>query len=302
MATDFLFLRDWELIVGPKVQTTNAPLEPVEGRLFKNRLVFNVESTSVAASNKSKIDIYNIAPESRTFLEQRQLVVFLKAGYEGGISTIFFGDVIRRDTSRNGPDVITSLECGDAENILGTAHIEIGFGPGITNVEIIELAAAQLKLSAGIQKGVKTVQYQSGFSFSGLVTDLLAQLTKEVGTEHTIRNGELIILPILEPDEQEAVLITPETGLIGFPTKTIDGLEFTSLLNPEIVPGRSVKVESKQFQGEFGARAEIVSSESLVKSGDILKARKVIHDGDTASGPWFTKVEGFAPGSGSLVS
>lgn len=302
MASDFLFLRSADLIVGPKVSGTNAEREPIEARSFKNRLVFNVESTSVAASNKAKIDIYNISQESRNFLEQKDLIVILKAGYQDNTSTIFFGDVIRREVNRNGPDIPVTLECGDAENILGTAHIEIGFGPGITNVQIIEQAAAKLLLSSGIQKGVKTVQYQNGFTFSGLVTDLLKQLTEEVGVEHLIRNGELVILPILETDDQEAVLITQNTGLIGFPTKTIDGLQFTSLLNPELMPGRAVKVESKQFQGEFGVRAEIVASASLVASGDVLKARKVTHNGDTADGPWFTEVEGFAPGSGSLVA
>lgn len=299
---DFLFLREAELIVGKKVSTTNAEQEPGNGRVFKNRVVFNIESTSVAASNKAKIDIYNISQESRNFMEEKDTIVILKAGYQDKISTVFFGDVIRRDINRAGPDIVTTLECGDAENILTTAHIELGFGPGITNVQIIEQAAEKLLLSSGIRKGIKTVQYQNGFSFSGLVSDLLAQLTKEVGVEHTIRNGELIILPILETDEQEAVLITPETGLVGHPTKTIDGLEFTSLLNPDITPGRSVQVVSKMFQGEFGVRAEIVASASLVKSGDVLKARKVIHEGDTADGPWFTKVEGFLPGSGSLVT
>ena len=302
MASDRLFYRDWELIVGEKVTTTNAAQEPPEGRSFKNRLTFNVESTSVAASNKAKIDIYNISPESRSFLEQRNLVVFLKAGYEGSISTIFFGDVIRRETSRNGPDVATTLECGDAENILSSANIQLGFDKGVTNIEIIQEAAAKLKLSTGIRKGITTKVFESGFSFSGRVTDLLTQLTRQTGTEHFIRSGELVILPVLEPDNQEAVLVTQDTGLVGFPTKTIDGLEFTSLLNPEIQPGRAVKVESKQFQGEFGTRAEIVASASLVASGDVLKTRKVIHEGDTAGGPWFTKVEGFAPGSGSLVS
>lgn len=298
---EFLFIREAELIIGPKVTTTNAEVEPPLGRSYKNRITFNIESTSVAASNKAKIEIYNISPDSRSFMEQRKLVVILKAGYKDLVSTVFFGDVIRRDVKRVGPDLITSLECGDAENILTTAHIELGFEAGITNVQIIEQAAKKLLLSSGIRKGVKTVQYQSGFSFSGLVQDLLSQLTREVGVEHTIRNGELIILPDLETDEQEAILVTKDTGLIGFPTKTIDGLEFTTLLNPAIVSGRAVKVESKQFQGEFGIRAEIVASASLVKSGDVLKVRKVTHTGDTASGPWFTKVEGFTPGSGSLV-
>ena len=287
-----LYLREAELIVGPKVTFTNAPVEPVDARNFKKRIAFNVVKTSESAPNKAKITIYNISQESRNFLEDDDLVVFLKAGYKDGVGTIFFGDVVRMESQRNGPDILTMLECGDSEKILLTAHIDIGLGAGATNIQALNLAAAKLNLTLGPIQGVKTINYLNGFTFSGLAKDLLDQIAKQTGTEFNVQDGEIRILPPDATDTQTAVLITPETGLVGFPTKTKDGVTFKSLLNPNLKPGRAVKLESKQFQGEFGAKSDKKASQSLSDSGAIIKVRKVVFDGDTEEGSWFSTVEG----------
>lgn len=295
-----LFLRAHELVIGPKVSTIGTPTEPVIARRFANRLNFRVEKSTVPAPNKAKITLYNISKDSRNFLEQKDMIVFLKAGFNNDPKNIFIGEILRRESGRSGPDVTLSLECGDAERILTRAHIEISLRRGATNLLLFSQAAAKLGLSLGISSGITQVTYRNGYAFSGLVSDLLTEQTRNLGLEWNIQDGELRILPIRGTDGETAVVIDKDSGLIGFPTKTIDGLKFDSLLNHRLRPGRAVKVASEQFQGQFGPTASLLASTSLIQSGDITKCRRVIHEGDTREGKWTSSVESVIPRSGAI--
>lgn len=282
-AENLLFLREAELIVGPKFGGKNIPVEPLNGRLFRTRLNFEIDRTGGSEANKAKISIYNLSESSRTFLEQKDLVVFLKAGYkDGGLSTLFFGDIDDKNglrVKRVGPDIITTIEAGDVEKTLREANIQIGLSKGSTNIQIINQAAAKLLVSTAFRTNIKTITFQKGFSYSGPVKDLIDQMGSQAGFEWTIQNGELLILDPLQTDQQEAVFLSVDTGLIGYPTKTQDKIEFKSLLNPKIIPGRAVRIESKIFSNQGGAT---------------LKVTKAKIKGDTDNGPWEVMAEGLA--------
>lgn len=288
-----LFLRESELIVGPKV-ISSTPQEPADARLFRNRLKFRVKKTSESNPNQSTIQIYNTNQQSKNFLEQLtpdlknnpRGIVFLKAGYEDFIGNIFIGDIIRIITNREGPDIVTTLECGDAEQSLKRANISIGLGPGATNFQLAQLAAAKLGVAIGKQIGFEQKTFRNGYSFAGLAKDLLDELCKDQGVDWSIQDGELQILSPGINDGQQAFVVSPQTGLLGFPTKTEKGLKFESLMNPRLRPGRAVQVNSKQFQTELGGKLEEPASQSTINSGEISKLVTCEFVGDTLEGDW----------------
>ena len=278
---NILYLREAEVIVGKKVTVTNGPVEPADARLFKTRISFEVEQDASGNANKAKIRVYNLSEDSRTFLEQKDMVIFLNVGYESiGLSNLFFGDIDEKNgihVERNGPDIITTIEAGDAEKILREANIQIGLAQGATNIQIIDAAAKKLNVASSFKTNIKSITFQNGFSFSGQVKDLLNDMGRQAGFEWSIQNGELLILGPTETDKQEAVFISAETGLIGYPTKTQDKVIFNSLLNPKIRPGRAVRLESKIFLKDSGAN---------------VKVEKCSFSGDSHEGTWQVKVEG----------
>jgi hypothetical protein len=293
MAEEFLFLREAQLEMFPKIEGTNSPINEVTKRIFKGRIQFNVDLSTESKSNKAEISLYNISEETRSFLEDDNILVRLKAGYQDNIGEIFFGDIIENGvkTDRNDADIITKLECGDAEKIINRVHIDIGLGPGATNEQLFLLASKQLQLTLGVKKGIKKVTYFNGFTFSGTVKTLLDQLTKQIDLEWNVQAGVLRILPRNETDGQDAVLVTKETGLIGFPTKTKKRVEFRSLLNNKIAIGGAVKLISQQITGLTTAK-----SQSVINAGVVLKVEKATFEGDSSEGAWEVRVEGSIPG------
>ncbi len=318
--SDEQFLRAAEVIIGPRISGQNAPQEPPGAKSFKSNLVqdasdpssftsgfriaFGLSKDQQGKPNKAKITLYNLSQASRNFLEDEKLIVFLKAGYVGRISTIFFGDLSERETSRQGPDIITILDCADQEKILQTANVQIGLGAGATNIQAFEAAESAMGLTIpSRQKALITVkQFVNGFSFTGTAQKLMEKLVKEIGFTFSVQDGEIQILGENSNDEQEAVLVTPDTGLIGFPTKTQRGAKFKALLNPEIRVGRAIALESKQFQGALGASADVKASQSLIGSGLEVTAKKVTMNGDSQDGAWETIVEGVTSGEPAEIT
>ena len=288
-----LFLREASLTVGPAAGG--------EGREWTGlRLQFTVEKTSKSSTNKGKVSIFNLAPESRTFLESDDLVAIIKAGYRDFSEVLFIGDIPKNGvtTKRQGPDIVTTIECGDGEKALNQANLNQSWTGGVTNLQIFQAAALALgtDISIGVQKSFKKEIFGNGFAFSGMVKDLLDQLVEKQGLEWSIQNGTLQVLSKDDETGEEAVLLSPTTGLIDVPSKTEKGVNAISLLNPKIIPGRRIVIQSKQF---LGALASLGGSVGDVGSGQgTFRIDKVTHVGDSDEGDWKSTVEGTTIGGG----
>ncbi len=242
------------------------------------RITFEVEKTSESAPNPAKVSIYNLSKSSRAELEAKGLTMILNVGYSGIgqgdpiLSQLFIGDVKKVLTTRQGPDVVTTLEAGDGEVAIKEVHVEQSFAPFTPVQSIIGSLADKLGLAVGtIVPGVAQL-FENGFSMSGLASDNLDKLTSKLGLEWHVTDGELNVLDPALPTAEPAVLLTKDTGLIGVPSKREEGVEFASLLNPAIKPGRLVSLISEQITGAF-------------------RPRKCRYKGDTHGGDWNVTVE-----------
>jgi len=237
------------------------------------RIQFTIDKTSESSANKSVIKVFNLNGDSRRFLEGKDMSVSLKAGYPQAIEQIFLGDIAKAISIRQSPDWLTRIECGDGEKKLTTSHIEKSWSAGTPFQAIIQQAIAGLGLSLGPQTIAVTDSALGGFSFSGKAKDLIDKLAKRFGFGWSVQDGAVQIVPDGETTLETAVVISPTTGLISNIIKTDKGIEFTNLLNSKLRPGRLISVIGTNENNGF------------------FKCRKVVMQGDTHDGPWFSKVE-----------
>lgn len=273
------FDRKVELLIGQRGRT---------GRLITDlRVAFKVEKSLESNPNAAQIDVYNLNAESRAALEKKETLVRLKVGYGSDVRTLFVGDVAVVTTRSSGPDVVTTIEAGDGELPFQTSTAHLSFAPGTRVGQILDSLVERFGLSRGEVKGLNVNdQYINGATFSGLVKDHLDTLLGKQGLRWSIQDDQLQILPVNTATSGTAVVLTPETGLIGSPHKRVvvntevtiqgkatdSGVQVASLLNPSIRPGGLIKVQAKYFEGVF-------------------TVQKVIHTGDTHAGNWFSEVE-----------
>lgn len=247
------------------------------------RITFEIDKTSESSPNPAKISIYNLSKSSRAAFEQGQACI-LSAGYlgiGGGdpiVSQIYAGDVRWIWTERHGPDLVTTIEAGDAEVALRGVTIEQAFGPGTTVAQMIKSMAGKLNLSVGtIVPAIKGV-FQHGVSISGLVSDQLDDLTAKAGLEWHVTDGEINVLDPSVPLPGAAIVVNSATGLISFPSKNKQSIvHFKSLLNPHIRPGRAVLLTSDTYNG-------------------LVRCRLCKFRGDTHGGDFSVEVEAYPIG------
>lgn len=257
-----LFLRKAALTVG--------------SRKFEGiRLNFSIEKTSASSSNKASVTAYNLNNDSKAFVEKKEGLMRLEAGYQDNISILFLGDIAKVMTKRSGADITTVIESGDGESRLANAHVEIGLKSGATDQQIIDQVIKALAVKRGIVKGIQRKEYLNGFSFSGKASEVLDDITRKQELEWSIQNGALQIIPKADNTGEMAVLLNAQTGLLDVPNKTEDGFIAKSLLNPLLMPGRQVKIESELLTGI-----------------SVFKIEKARHVGDTQEGEWMSEVEG----------
>lgn len=244
------FNRQYELQVG-EVVSTDLDIQ------------FDIVKTLRKEPNTADITIFNLNPDNRdTLAELEKPVAQLKAGYEGDIKTIFLGDTRSAFSSYEPPDWVTLIEGGDGEDKVSKKRINKTFAPGTPLSVIIQAAATALGLGTGnlaqflpfaklVNGGKETI---NGMTLSGPAARELYRIVRSTGLEYSVQDSTLQFLSAGKSLIDTAVVLTPETGLIGVPTFGNDGvIELRTLLDGDIIPGRQLILESKSFAGTLRA-------------------------------------------------
>lgn len=251
----YLFKRSYAVNIGQLGQTAGLQYGTIGLHPAPLRIKFDIDKNMVGSSNKSKIELYNLSQQSRQGIK-KGYVIQLLAGYNGLISQLFLGNVLPNGltSTRNGPDIVTSMECGDGESAITFSRLDKTYPAGTTLVQILSDVAVAMSLitsynpvgvNAGIVLGIPNLVYNNGYVAHGPCNELLNVLLKPQGLEWSVQNGNLNITPIGKYNGQSAIVVSSETGMIGTPSSNDQFTQFTSLLNPRIIPGCLVQLQSE---------------------------------------------------------
>lgn len=169
--------------------------------------------------------------------------VVLQAGDEEGLSTVFQGYILSayadftaspqvsfKISAHTGlpdatiPTPVSSIKgSGDVATLLSGLAATMGLA--------FENSGVTAKLSNPYYTGSPKVQAQA--------------IAKDAGISMIIDNGKLAIWPKNGSRNGQVPLISPETGMIGYPTYTAYGIMLKCLFNPSIGFGQKIKVESR---------------------------------------------------------
>lgn len=256
---------------------TIAPISGAEGIKIEGlRLAFKVERTSTSEGNKANIKIYNLAPNTRDRIQVKDQGVVLNAGYEDLVQRLFVGTIKRFERKREGVNTLTEIECKDGGLDLEVPEFSKSYSAGVPKRRIIDDIIAAMphtgkgKLSSsGISGNIS-----SKVSLTGTCKRVLDKLSRSWVFEWSIQDGNLQILDenTTSTTSAYAIVLRPDSGLIGVPVKTDRGCKFKSLMIPSIVPGCYVTIESEFLKGSY-------------------KAESVIHEGDTHGSEWTSETE-----------
>ena len=219
------------------------------------------KSLAPKTPNAAEVQIWNLNDEHRKALQEMERVyVSIEAGYESGMSLVFRGDLRDVVSTRQGADWVTSVT-SDSGRRARKKRIVKSFAPGSSVEMVLQTAAkamgvrlgntAQRTVRAKIE-GTQADKFFNGYALAGQIDEELDRLARSCGLEWSIQDDELQFLDYGEPLAQIAVLLTPETGLLGSPEPGNKGVvEARSLILPDLYPGRRVEVRSEHVRGLY---------------------------------------------------
>jgi hypothetical protein len=224
------------------------------------------------------------------------VVVRIEVGYGEHLGSIFLGVLRKVSSWKAGPDWITQISGGDAEHSITTAKISQTFVKGTPVTSVVRALVATLGVgpgglttalaaleTTGLLTGGQTLQ--KALTMHGDSATELEQLMRSCGFEWYIADGNFYAGPSGMPTfPGEGPLLTPDTGLLDTPQIDKNGkLVGRALLNPDLLPGRSFRVESSRVTGNF-------------------LCTKTQHKGSSNGDEWAVEFIGASPAPGSKAA
>lgn len=167
-------------------------------------------------------------------------------GRDDGWVQVFKGTIIEAQPDyRAAPDVSFNLmavtgyfvKINPAAPTSYTEQVDIG----VAASDIIERMGAPWTYIDGGADGVLSNPY-----FYGTLWDQLAQACQAANADFYVQNDEILIVPAGQPqDKTPSVILTPESGLIGYPMFERSGLAVNALFNPAFLCGSAIEIQSQ---------------------------------------------------------
>lgn len=191
-------------------------IDPKTGRSL--RCKFDVERGDSESNNTATVTLYNLSPQSLACLEQDNCVLELQAGYDGDLSTIISGTVSFFETVHEGSDVATEISVVDGLVSSRDTNLSFGYSGSVNGMKILSDAAAKMGCSILFSPSCKFPAFNN-FSFVGSAISLFHQVSGASNCNFSIQNGIVQVCAANEPITVSAYVLSPDTGLIGWPER-----------------------------------------------------------------------------------
>ena len=267
MAT--LYGRQWSLTIGDR-QWTDL------------RVVFEINRNLTKHPDPAVITVYNLAQLTRSGFYQGEQVR-LVAGYGDAAGLIYAGTLTGLTPQRDGADYGVTLSCRDGDAAY-RATVRQSYSAGAPLQLVVDRLAAAMGLgvSAGSRASLAGKSTRGPLAQVGYAQSALQSVLQPFGLRYTMIDGSIVIVTDNGATDEQAILLTPSSGLIGSPEPMTDKappigaivkrLRLTSLLQPGFVPGRRVSLQGVQYAG-------------------IYRVDRLIHKGDSHGQEWYSVAE-----------
>lgn len=230
------------------------------------RIDFDIERTCGKEANRAVIRVYNLTKETSAQVTEADGHILLRAGYKDeAIGTIFTGDILCGNRTHEDNDYVTTIEAYDGRTAVMGGMVSLSYAP---DTDALTVAQALLDAIGLAYKGTDLIpereKYPHGYCFIGMATDGLSELLARYGLFYTVQDETLYIYEQGKETENSELTLEEGGDLLTLPQPLSDKTEckdineeapnrwvFGAKLNPQLVPGASVSIESSTFKGEL---------------------------------------------------
>lgn len=261
--------------------------------LQDSHIEFDVKTTKKSNLNTLELKIYNLSKSTIAVFDTKDVLVTLEVAYgDEPFVLLFKGEKTQMKTVAQPPDIITTVICAEGYVDTREGRVQKTLPEGSTVEDIIKALVKEgfpnIK-SVNINGEGTKKKYNKGYSLTGGAKEALDNICNTNNLDwHIEKNDTINVLPKKGDIKVEALVISPNNGLINTPEKTSQkpkklkddeeespdaGTRFQCLLNPLIRAGQVIQIQGT-FDSDGNYRVDTVG-----------------HKGGYESDEWTTTVE-----------
>jgi hypothetical protein len=250
------------------------------------KIQFEIIKSKNPKENAAKVEIYNLAPNTRKLISEHEGLVKIFAGYaqNKGLIEIGQGDISKVKNNRNKTEVVTEIYMAEGLRKIRDNPVSISFASKsklkLSNIldNLRTKSNGQFTFRLVNIDDVKIID--NGYADIGSLDQILNNLGLQFNFTWSIQNGIITIKGTKKPVASEIILLTSENGLILHPesvkptivkqAKRISSIQ--ALLQPQLQINDIIAIESQDLKGKY----------------EVLK---ITHRGDTRGNDWYSDIE-----------
>lgn len=277
--------------------------------LSELHLNFAVWSSTAQTLRHARIRVYNASDETVQRIQSEFTRVILQAGYDGNFGLIFSGTVGQYSRGReSATDTYLEIVAQDSDQAYNYAVINTtlakGWKPDDYYKSLLN-SFAPYGIDQGNKPDFSTSAAPRGKVCYGMARDYMRSFAAATGTRWYFKDGLMHVIPLNGYLPDEAVVLRSDTGMIGIPVQTLDGVVVRCLMNSNIITGGRVKIDNASITQTKVVAPQTTNVDdyfipSLSNDG-VYVVYSLTHAGDTRGNAWETQMVCFNPSNAPVT-
>jgi hypothetical protein len=276
------------------------------------RVKFVIDKSDTQSPASATIRVYNLSDDTARKIQNEFTNVFLQAGYEDNYALIFQGSVRQfRRGRENQTDTYLDIIAQDGDEGYNFSTVNTTLAAGWDqNALLGQLMQAfdPFGITAGYTPVFSGPVMPRAKVCYGMTRDHMRTLADGAGTSWNIVDGAINMVPLAGTLPLQAVVLTADTGMIGMPQQTIDGIVAKCLINPLIKHGGAIRLDNASIQtASFSVAYSAINQFPSIDNDGDYKVYAIKMTGDTRGNEWYmdlicVSISGTSPLAGPYVN
>jgi hypothetical protein len=270
---------------------------------FKDfRVTFTIRRGDLQTPNTADVHIFNLSDSTANLVQREFSYISIQAGYQNNYGLIFQGTVKQVRKGRlDQKDSYLDVTAADGDEAYNFAPAIGSLSAGSSRQDywaFLNKAMLPYGLTAGpMPPFLSSNGSVRGRVFCGMARDELRKFANDQGCVWSIQDGQMTLIQKTGYVGGRVPLISPQSGLIGVPEQTQNGIFIRTLLNPRLKIGQLIQLQQNVVNQ---ARMDMTNSDvaqwgnynlqhgAKVAGDGVYYVMVAEHTGDTRGNPWYT--------------
>lgn len=269
--------------------------------LSELRIVFRVQRGDLQTPNSLRARVYNVSETTRQRIEKEFSRIVLQAGYAGNFGIIFDGTIkqVRRGRESQ-TDTYLDITAADGDSAYNFAVVNTTLAAGSTLSDHVRASCSAMNpygVTQGYTPDLPNNPLPRGKVMFGMARDFMRGAARTAQAVWSIQDGKVQLVPETSYMPGDIPVITAETGMVGLPEQTQNGITIKMLLNPYIKISRLIQIDNRSIQRyeyslnvEQQAQNERIAEQAKLQDDGFYYVMTAEHYGDTRGNDFYTDV------------